>query len=378
MINPVVDLTAELIRRPSVTPKDSGCQDLIAERLQGSGFTTHRYDKEDVRNLLMVHGSQGPLLLFVGHTDVVPSGPEEHWQSPPFEPTIRDGRLYGRGAADMKGSVAAMVIALEAFVRSPHRGRVGLLLTSDEEGPAVHGIRQVAPRLESDGLLPDYCLVGEPSSLNSLGDNVRIGRRGSLNIVVTIVGRQGHAAYPDLARNPIHAVAPALAELTSKTWDEPTRFFPATSFQITHVEAGSGVYNVIPGRLKLLCNFRYAPKFTPDALVAAVENALHEHGLEFVLEFQDSGRPFLTEPGNLVNAVVASCEQHTGNKPALDTGGGTSDGRFLAPLGADVVELGPVNASIHQVDEWVEVAALSTLADIYESVMQRVLSSARE
>lgn len=378
MSEPVLDLTAELIRRPSVTPDDAGCQELISARLEASGYATRRFDMGDVKNLLMTRGSSGPLLLFVGHTDVVPPGPESQWTSSPFEPCVRNDRLYGRGAADMKGSVAAMVVALERYARATDgesTGRVGLLLTSDEEGPALDGIRRVAPQLEAEGLLPHYCLVGEPSSLRTLGDNVRIGRRGSLNIELTIVGRQGHAAYPELAKNPIHAVSRALHVLTEKQWDQPTDYFPATSFQITHLEAGTGVYNVIPGQLRLLCNFRYAPGFSPESLVEAVKKTLEDNGVEYDIQFQDSGRPFLTEPGTLVNAVSESCQEHVGVRPKLDTGGGTSDGRFLAPLGADVVELGPVNASIHQVDEWVDVDALPRLGRIYESVMSRVLSS---
>ena len=378
MSEPVFDLTAELIRRPSVTPDDAGCQDLISARLQASGYATQRFDMGNVKNLLMTTGSDGPLLLFVGHTDVVPPGPENQWTSPPFEPSVRGDRLFGRGAADMKGSVAAMVVALERYAQAASHdssGRVGLLLTSDEEGPALDGIRRVAPLLEAEGLLPQFCLVGEPSSLQTLGDNVRIGRRGSLNIELKIIGRQGHAAYPELAKNPIHAVSRALHELTEKQWDQPTDYFPATSFQITHLEAGTGVYNVIPGQLRLLCNFRYAPGFSPESLIAAVRRTLEDNGVEYEMQFQDSGRPFLTEPGVLVDAVSKSCRDHAGIQPKLDTGGGTSDGRFLAPLGADVVELGPVNASIHQVDEWVDIDALPRLARIYESVMSRVLSS---
>jgi succinyl-diaminopimelate desuccinylase len=330
-----------------------------------------------VDNLWATHGTGGPTLAFLGHTDVVPSGPEAAWQSPPFEPTIRDGRLYGRGAADMKGSVAAMTVALEQFVAAhpEHRGRVGLLLTSDEEGPTnLDGVRRVVEHFRECGERIDWCVVGEPSSNERLGDLIRIGRRGSLSGTLRVRGVQGHVAYPEKALNPIHAFAPALAELAAERWDQGNADFPPTSFQVSNLNAGTGANNVIPGELVALINFRYCTASRADDLRARTEAILQRHGLDFALEWNLSGEPFLTPPGGVLRqTVVAVCRELCGIDPEQSTGGGTSDGRFIAPLGAEVVELGPVNATIHKVDEYVDVAELEKLPVVYRALCERLL-----
>ena len=377
----VLALTIDLIRRRSVTPQDAGCLASIGERLQRAGFRVEHLRYGEVDNLWATHGAanepgQGPLLVFLGHTDVVPSGPEEQWQSPPFEPTIRDGQLYGRGAADMKGSVAAMTIALEQFVvaQPDHRGRVGLLLTSDEEGVAIDGVRKVVQHFRKVGEHIDWCLVGEPSAKQRLGDLIRVGRRGSLSGTLTVRGVQGHVAYPEKALNPIHALAPALAELTAETWDTGNADFPPTSFQVSNLNAGTGANNVIPGELRALFNFRYGTVSRAEDLRARTEALLAKHGLDFHIDWQPSGDPFLTPPGGLVReAVVAVCRELCGIDPEQSTGGGTSDGRFIAPLGAEVVELGPINASIHKVDECIAVAELERLPELYRAICMRML-----
>jgi succinyl-diaminopimelate desuccinylase len=377
----VLALTIDLIRRRSVTPQDAGCLALIGERLQHAGFRVEHLRYGEVDNLWATHGvanepGQGPLLVFLGHTDVVPSGPEEHWQSPPFEPTIRDGQLYGRGAADMKGSVAAMTIALEQFVAAQpdHRGRIGLLLTSDEEGVAIDGVRKVVQHFREVGERIDWCLVGEPSARQKLGDLIRVGRRGSLSGTLTVRGVQGHVAYPEKALNPIHALAPALAELTAETWDTGNADFPPTSFQVSNLNAGTGANNVIPGELRALFNFRYGTVSRAEDLRARTEALLAKHGLNFHIDWQPSGDPFLTPPGGVVReAVVAVCRELCGLDPEQSTGGGTSDGRFIAPLGAEVVELGPINASIHKVDECIAVAELERLPELYRAICVRML-----
>ncbi|WP_109126761.1 succinyl-diaminopimelate desuccinylase [Dyella sp. C11] len=373
----VLDLTRELIRRRSVTPDDGGCQPLLAERLAKAGFRIEHLRFGDVDNLWATHGEGGPLLVFLGHTDVVPSGPVESWTSDPFEPVIRDGMLYGRGAADMKGSVAAMAIALEAFVtKHPnHRGRVGLLLTSDEEGPAnLDGVRRVADHFRATGERIDWCVVGEPSSKETLGDLIRVGRRGSLSGTLLVRGIQGHVAYPEKARNPIHMFAPALTELAAERWDEGNADFPPTSFQVSNLNAGTGANNVIPGTLTALINFRYSTASRAEDLRKRTEAILDKHGVDWQIEWSLSGEPFLTPPGGAVrDAVVAACRELCGIAPEESTGGGTSDGRFIAPLGAEVVELGPVNATIHKVDECVSVADLEKLPELYESVCIRML-----
>jgi len=377
----VLALTIDLIRRRSVTPQDAGCLASIGERLQRAGFRVEHLRYGEVDNLWATHGAlnepgQGPLLVFLGHTDVVPSGPEEQWQSPPFEPTIRDGQLYGRGAADMKGSVAAMTIALEQFVvaQPDHRGRVGLLLTSDEEGVAIDGVRKVVQHFREIGEHIDWCLVGEPSAKQRLGDLIRVGRRGSLSGTLTVRGVQGHVAYPEKALNPIHALAPALAELTAETWDTGNADFPPTSFQVSNLNAGTGANNVIPGELRALFNFRYGTVSRAEDLRARTQALLAKHGLDFHIDWQPSGDPFLTPPGGVVReAVVAVCRELCGIDPEQSTGGGTSDGRFIAPLGAEVVELGPINASIHKVDECIAVAELERLPELYRAICVRML-----
>jgi succinyl-diaminopimelate desuccinylase len=373
----VLDLTCDLIRRRSVTPEDAGCLPLIGGRLVSAGFRVEHLRYGDVDNLWAVHGTAGPTLIFLGHTDVVPSGPEASWQSPPFEPTIRDGRLYGRGAADMKGSVAAMVVALEQFVAAhpDHRGRVGLLLTSDEEGPAnLDGVRRVVEHFRTIGERIDWCVVGEPSAKEKLGDLIRVGRRGSLSGTLHVRGVQGHVAYPEKALNPIHAFAPALAELAAERWDEGNADFPPTSFQVSNLNAGTGANNVIPGDLTALINFRYCTASRADDLRARTEAVLQRHGLDFTLDWNLSGEPFLTPPDGLLReTVVAVCRDLCGLDPEQSTGGGTSDGRFIAPMGAEVVEIGPVNATIHKVDECVAVEELEALPAIYRSICERML-----
>ena len=373
----VFELACELIRRRSVTPEDAGCLPLIGGRLARAGFRVEHLRYGEVDNLWATHGTAGPTLAFLGHTDVVPSGPEASWQSPPFEPTIRDGRLYGRGAADMKGSVAAMVVALEQFVAAhpDHRGRVGLLLTSDEEGPTnLDGVRKVVEHFRTVGERIDWCVVGEPSAKERLGDLIRVGRRGSLSGTLSVRGVQGHVAYPEKALNPIHAFAPALAELTVERWDEGNSDFPPTSFQVSNLNAGTGANNVIPGELKALINFRYCTASRAEDLRARIEAILHRHGLDFVLEWNLSGEPFLTPPGGVLReTVVAICRELCGLDPEQSTGGGTSDGRFIAPMGAEVVEIGPVNATIHKVDECVALEELEQLPSVYRAVCERLL-----
>jgi len=373
----VLDLTCDLIRRRSVTPEDAGCLLLIGDRLHRAGFHVEHLRYGEVDNLWVTHGTAAPTLAFLGHTDVVPSGPEASWQSPPFEPTIRDGRLYGRGSADMKGSVAAMVVALEQFVAAhpDHRGRVGLLLTSDEEGPTnLDGVRKVVEHFRAIGERIDWCVVGEPSAKERLGDLIRVGRRGSLSGTLSVRGVQGHVAYPEKALNPIHAFAPALAELAAERWDEGNSDFPATSFQVSNLNAGTGANNVIPGELKALINFRYCTASRAEDLRARTEAILRRHGLDFALDWNLSGEPFLTPPGGLLReTVVGVCRDLCGLDPEQSTGGGTSDGRFIAPMGVEVVEIGPVNATIHKVDECVAVEELERLPAIYRAVCERLL-----
>lgn len=374
----VLELACELVARRSVTPDDAGCQQLVAARLQRAGFTIEHMRHGAVDNLLALHGAGSPCLLLLGHTDVVPSGPEADWSTPPFEPVLRDGVLHGRGAADMKGSVAAFVVALERFVAAhpSHPGTVALLLTSDEEGDAIDGVRRVAvERLRDGAPRVDWCLVGEPSSMRSLGDVVRIGRRGSLTGTAHIRGIQGHVAYPELARNPVHAALPALAELAARTWDpEPWPDFPPTGFQIANIAAGTGASNVIPGSARVQFNLRYSPRWDADALIAEIEACFARHGVEAAIDWHRSGEPFHTAEGALRNAVRAALQASGIEGTDENTGGGTSDGRFIAPLGAEVVELGPVNASIHKADEQVGAADLVRLAEIYGCIIERLLA----
>jgi len=374
----VLALTRELIARASVTPEDAGCQDLVAARLEKAGFGIERLDVGAVRNIWASHGEGGPVLCLLGHTDVVPSGPHEAWTSHPFEPCEREGRLYGRGAADMKASVAAFVLAAERFVAAhpDHRGTLALLLTSDEEGDAIDGVRRVAETFRARGQRIDWCLVGEPSSSQRLGDVVRIGRRGSLTGTATVHGVQGHVAYPDKADNPIHRALPAFAELAARRWDEsPYPDFPATSFQIAGFTAGTGASNVIPGKASVQFNLRYSPCWTADALIAEIETVLARHGVRSDIAWHRSGEPFHTAEGPLRAAVRQALRDVLDVVPDENTGGGTSDGRFIAPLGAEVVELGPVNASIHQVDECIDLADLEQLPGLYLRVIRGLLAA---
>jgi succinyl-diaminopimelate desuccinylase len=375
IMDPTLDLCCELIRRQSVTPSDDGCQALMMERLENIGFKCHALPFGEVENFWAEHGSDGPILVFAGHTDVVPTGPLENWDTPPFEPTLRDGTLYGRGTADMKGSLAAMVVACEEFVAAnpDHSGRIGFLITSDEEGPAVNGTVKVLEYLSEQGKSIDWCLVGEPSSSNVLGDTIKNGRRGSLGAILKIKGIQGHIAYPHLADNPIHRALPALHALASEVWDNGSEFFPPTSMQMSNINGGTGVTNVIPGEVEIQFNFRYSTALDEQALKARTEAILNSHDIDYSIEWNLSGRPFLTPSGSLVDATVASIISVTGLDTELSTAGGTSDGRFIAPTGAQVVELGPINASIHKVNEEVLAADLPRLAAIYRGIMERLL-----
>ena len=376
MHDPTVELARELIRRPSVTPDDAGCQVLIAERLGRLGFRIEPMPFGEVHNLWARRGEQGPLLCLAGHTDVVPPGPREAWRHDPFDPVIEDGRLYGRGAADMKGSLAAMVTACERFLaRHPdHSGSLAFLLTSDEEGPAVDGTARVVRALQARGERIDWALVGEPTAERSAGDVIKNGRRGSLSGRLRVIGRQGHVAYPDKADNPIHRFAPALAELVAAEWDRGNEHFPPTTFQVSNIQAGTGAGNVIPGELEAWFNFRYSTETTAEALRARVEEVLRRHAVPHELAWEHSGEPFLTPAGELVEAVRAAVRRVAGIEPRLSTSGGTSDGRFIAPTGAQVVELGPCNATIHQADEHVAVEELVRLSAIYEAVLDALLA----
>ena len=373
----ILDLTCELIRRRSLTPDDAGCQALLGERLQRAGFAVESLRFGNVDNLWATHGGGDPVFVFLGHTDVVPSGPEADWSSAPFAPTVRDGRLYGRGAADMKSGVAAMTLALEAFVAAhqDHRGTVALLLTSDEEGPLNRdGVKRVAEEFRRRGQRIDWCVVGEPSSAQRLGDVVRVGRRGSLSGRLVVHGVQGHVAYPDKVRNPIHLAAPALAELAATRWDDGNAEFPPTSFQISNVHAGTGALNVVPGALEATFNFRYCSASTAQSLRERSEEILRRHGLQFDLDWDLSGEPFLTRAGRLREAVENATQDICGIVPNADTGGGTSDARFIAPLGAEVVEVGPINATIHKIDEHVALAELEALPRLYRRIVERLLA----
>ncbi|HEJ1056502.1 TPA: succinyl-diaminopimelate desuccinylase [Pseudomonas putida] len=377
-LSPTLQLACDLIRRPSVTPVDADCQAQMMNRLGAVGFQLEPMRIEDVDNFWATHGSQdGPVLCFAGHTDVVPTGPVQQWQHEPFEALIdADGMLCGRGAADMKGSLASMVIASERFVQDypNHRGKVAFLITSDEEGPAHHGTKAVVERLKARNERLDWCIVGEPSSTTLLGDVVKNGRRGSLGAKLTIRGKQGHVAYPHLARNPIHLAAPALAELAAEHWDEGNAFFPPTSFQISNLNSGTGATNVVPGELTALFNFRFSTESTVEGLQARVSAILDKHELDWSVDWALSGLPFLTESGELLDAVAASIKGVTGRDTQPSTSGGTSDGRFIATMGTQVVELGPVNATIHQVDERILASDLDLLTEIYYQTLVRLLA----
>lgn len=371
----VLELTQQLIARPSNTPDDADCCGLIFERLRPLGFEAEYLNANGVTNLwATLRGGDGPLFILAGHTDVVPTGPLDQWKSNPFQPEIRDGVLYGRGAADMKSGIAAMVCAAERFVseRKP-KGTIAFLITSDEEGVATHGTKHVVEMLKARGVKPDYAIVGEASSNQQLGDRIVVGRRGSLGCNLKIIGRQGHVAYPHKADNPIHRALPALAELAARRWDEGNAFFPPTSFQISNFKSGTGANNVIPGDAEVIFNFRYCTESTAAGLKQAVHETLDRHGVKYEANWWHTGEPFLTRQGVLINAANAAIQQVTGLTPEPFTGGGTSDARFIAPWGAETVEIGPINDSIHKINEHVKVADLDRLSAIYEGILRQLL-----
>jgi succinyl-diaminopimelate desuccinylase len=370
-----LDLTIDLISRPSLTPQDAGCQQLIAARLQTLGFSIEHLRFGEVDNLWARRGTQAPLFAFAGHTDVVPSGPLDQWHSAPFEPTLRDGYLYGRGAADMKGGIAAMVTAVERFVTQypDHTGSIAFLITSDEEGPSIDGTVKVVEYLEARGEKIDWCIIGEPTCVKTVGDTIKNGRRGSLTGKLIVHGTQGHVAYPHLAANPVHLFSTALADLCAQTWDQGNEFFPPTTFQISNMHAGTGADNVIPGDLEIVFNFRFSTEVTPEELQTCVEDLLNKYSLRYDLDWRLSGHPFLTPEGKLVDAARTAIKAITGIDTELSTSGGTSDGRFIAPTGAEVVELGVVNATIHKLNECVQVTGLDALSKIYERIIENLL-----
>ncbi|WP_379655196.1 succinyl-diaminopimelate desuccinylase [Pseudoxanthomonas sp. UC19_8] len=374
-MNDVLALTCELVSRASVTPEDAGCQALIAARLQAAGFTCEHLRLGQVDNLWATHGSGAPVLVLLGHTDVVPPGPLEAWTSDPFAPQVREGNLYGRGTADMKGSVAAFVVAAEQYVAAhpDHVGTLAVLVTSDEEGDAIDGVRHVARLFAERGQRIDWCITGEPSSTEILGDLLRVGRRGSLTGTLVVKGVQGHVAYPHKARNPIHQAAAALAELTARHWDDGYESFPPTSLQVSNLHAGTGASNVIPGELRMQFNLRYTPHWDAPRLEAEITALLDRHGLEYTLSWHRSGEPFYTPEGRLRRIACEVLGEFAGAPPEESTGGGTSDARFIAPLGAQCIEVGPVNATIHQVDEHVRVADLERLPALYLALVERLL-----
>ncbi|ELB2812048.1 succinyl-diaminopimelate desuccinylase [Vibrio alginolyticus] len=374
--SPVLALAKDLISRQSVTPEDAGCQDLMIERLKALGFEIEVMVFEDTTNFWARRGSEAPLFAFAGHTDVVPAGKLEHWNTHPFEPTIIDGYLHGRGAADMKGSLAAMVVAVERFIEEnpDHKGSIGFLITSDEEGPFINGTVRVVETLMERGENIDMCIVGEPSSTDVVGDVVKNGRRGSITGDLTVKGTQGHVAYPHLASNPVHESLLAIHELATTEWDKGNDYFPPTSFQIPNVSAGTGASNVIPGEFHVQFNLRFSTELNNDAIVQRVTETLDKHGLDYDLKWTFNGDPFLTDTGALLDAVVAAVAEVNDTKPALLTTGGTSDGRFIARMGGQVVELGPVNATIHKVNECVKVDELEKLTDMYENTLKHLLA----
>jgi len=370
-------LARELISRRSVTPEDGGCQELLAERLARLGFAIERVRRGEVTNLWARRGDARPLLCFVGHTDVVPTGPIEKWASDPFVPTERGGKLFGRGAADMKTSIAAFVVAVEGFLarHSSPRGSIALLITSDEEGPAIDGTSKVVELLKSRGEHIDYCLVGEPTCVSRLGDTIKNGRRGSLSGTLRVRGVQGHVAYPHLAKNPVHIAVPALTELAATEWDRGNEYFPPTTWQISNIHGGTGAANVIPGEVEILFNFRFSTASPPEALKARVGSILDRHGLDYELDWSLSGTPYLTPRGRLVETLSAAIQDVTGATPEVSTTGGTSDGRFVAEFCPEVVEFGPVNASIHKLNEHVDLSAIESLREIYQNLLRRLLAS---
>lgn len=370
-----LELLKDLIRRESVTPVDAGCQDLIAKRLTKIGFHDERLNFADTQNIYLKRGTAKPLFVFLGHTDVVPTGKLESWTSPPFEPTIRDGQLYGRGAADMKGGIAAFITAVERFIaKHPnHQGSIAVLLTSDEEGIATNGVVKVVEVLEQRHEKIDWCLVGEPSSDKKIGDVIRVGRRGSLNGKLTVFGVQGHVAYPELADNPIHCLAPALKELTDEVWDNGNQFFPPTSLQVSNINGGTGAENIIPATVEVMFNLRFCTELDEQKIKQRTHAIFDKHGLNYEIVWRLSGNPFLTASGALIEATHAAIKSVTGFETLDDTGGGTSDGRFIAPTGAEVLELGALNASIHKINEHIGVADLEVLSNIYEQILVNLL-----
>ena len=375
-MSPTLELTRALIARPSVTPDDAGCQQMIAQRLAPLGFKAETLARNGTTNLWLRRGTARPNVTFAGHTDVVPTGPLEQWSSDPFQPTVRDGLLYGRGASDMKSSIAAFVVAAEEFVaRHPeHAGSISLLITSDEEGPAKDGTVLVVEELVRRGEAIDCCIVGEPTSVDRLGDTIKNGRRGSLSGKLVVKGVQGHVAYPQLARNPVHLLAPALAELAAEVWDNGNDYFPPTTFQVSNIKAGTGATNVIPGSCEVDFNLRFAPVSTAAQLQERIETVLRKHGLQFDLRWTVGAQPFLTQPGSLVDAVSDAIATETGSAPELSTTGGTSDGRFIATMCEQVVEFGPPNATIHKINECIRVADLEPLKNIYRRTLEKLLA----
>ena len=374
-MNNTLDLAKSLISQASITPDDKGCQSIMIERLKKIGFEVHSLKFADVDNFWATRGSSGPIFAFAGHTDVVPAGNEDEWNTVPFEPTIKDGYLYGRGAADMKGGLAAMVTATESFVKDNpnHKGTIAFLITSDEEGVAINGTVKVMDYLKENNQKIDYCLLGEPSSTSVTGDVIKNGRRGSLNGVINVNGQQGHVAYPHLAKNPIHLFSQALSDLCAQEWDSGNEYFPATSFQVSNIHSGDGVTNVIPGKAKIMFNFRYSTETTKEELMAKVHEILDNHKIDYTIDWSHSGYPFLTPVGDLVSACVTAVEETKDITPELSTSGGTSDGRFIAQEGTQIVELGPVNATIHQVNESILVEDLEDLSHIYSKVLSKIL-----
>jgi len=375
-VNKTLELSQQLIQRPSVTPKDEGCLELLAERLATSGFEYHALPFAEVSNAWIRKGTEAPLFVFAGHTDVVPTGPEENWSHPPFAATIAGGQLHGRGAADMKTAIAAMTIACEEFISEHpnHKGSIGFLLTSDEEGPATNGTVKVVEHLQQQNVAIDYCLVGEPSSTSHVGDTIKNGRRGSLCAQLTVTGKQGHVAYPHLANNPIHALTQILAELSAIEWDQGNDHFPATTFQVSNINSGTGAENVIPGQAEAAFNLRFSTEITADEIKQKIAAVIAKYEIESDLVWRLSGNPFLTAEGRLVEACQQAIQSVTGRETELSTGGGTSDGRFIAPTGAEVVELGVINASIHQIDEHTDIEELNQLTKIYGAVLRQLLT----
>ena len=372
----VLTLLKELVRRRSITPNDAGCQALLINRLENLGFQCEVMIFDDTTNLWARRGTERPLFCYAGHTDVVPTGPEENWTYPPFQPTIDAGLLYGRGTADMKSGIAAFMVALEQFIKQhqDHNGSIALLITSDEEGPFINGTTRVIDTLEARNEKIDFCIVGEPSSTEKIGDTIKNGRRGSLTADLTFLGIQGHVAYPHLVENPIHTCVPALNELTRIEWDQGNQYFPPTSFQITNFNSGTGASNVVPAAAQVQCNFRYSTELTAAQIIARVENVLQKHNLNYQIHWTYNGSPFITQPGSLTDAVSAAIFEVNGLTTELSTSGGTSDARFIAPTGAQVVEVGPSNKTIHKVNECVRVTDLEELVDIYKVTLEKLLT----